>query len=363
MGILYNGLINRRKIKYTRRVLANKSHLKALIKKMILINAFKIGVNLWMLEMLKDKIYNILKDVVDNHDLEKILSEDSMNEYWTPAFIHKSAECEKDNSKFAVFGIDVIRLAFSQYLRTQKGPSDANVITLTMNKHITSKSLHFISEKIGLLEYVQYDESYRNENEDLIMKAFFGCLNNIIDDKIQQHFGYVCCYKLVEILFKDIELEVERDPKSQLKEIYEKMNWTQPKYITNNNNITKIIANKGKLVEVGYGIARKESELNAIKNALLERRGISLKTVELYRINEIQAFEVKYKKQYQRVKDAINKYDKDIIQFEIVELEKYTFGIKVVYQDNCQKLIYKLTGSDSMKTKCKMMKTFADKYI
>lgn len=328
---------------------------------------FRGAVNLRMLGLLKDKIYNILKDVLDNHDLGKILSEDSMNEYWTPAFIHKSSESEKDNSKFAIFGMDVIKLAFSQYLRTERETSDANVIALTTNKYITSRSLRSISEKIGLLEYVQYDESYRNQNEDLIMKAFFGCLNNIIDDKIQKHFGYVCCYKLVEILFKDVELEVERDPKSQLKEIYEKMNWTQPEYITN-NNITKIIACKGKVVGTGYGIERKESELNAIKNALLklERRGISLKTVESYRINEIQALEDKYKKQYQRVKDAINKYDKDIIQFEIVELQdynKYTFGIKVAYQDDCQKLIYKLTGFNSMKTKFKMMKTFADTYI
>ena len=92
---------------------------------------------------------------------------------------------------------------------------------MTLNKYITNKFLRLLSQELGLFEFVQYEDC--KSNTDIIMKAFFGCLSRIVDEKLcQKHFGYVVCYRLVEIIFSDVKIQTEKDSKTQLKELEDK---------------------------------------------------------------------------------------------------------------------------------------------
>lgn len=176
-----------------------------------MLTATSVYKSLWVnnLNYLKDKIAAILENVVREEDMEKILNEDTLVNYWAVAFTHKSADVEINNSTFGVYGMEMITFAFSQYIRSKFGDQlDANKITLLVNSYINSKSLIEIGDQLGLREYIWYDPTFCH-SEDFIIKAFFGCLNNIIDDKVQKLFGYICCYNLLKKLFNDIAIDLD----------------------------------------------------------------------------------------------------------------------------------------------------------
>lgn len=336
-----------------------------------MIAASKLQEPLWVnnLSLLQDKIASILENVVEPDLLKEILDEND----WRLAFTHKSADPKENNSTFAVYGMETIKFVFLQYLREKFGNRlDADKLTLLQNKYINNKSFADLAEDLELIEYVRYDPNRCRSDEDMIIRAFFGCLYNMFNG----NDGYTYCYDLIEFLFSDITDVIEKDAKSQLKEIYEKMGWGTPQYIMNKSKNQCIIKSKiGKVVGIGSGSRKIDAEIAASKNALdrLTKKGITLETVEEYKAKRNQLQNQECQKQYARVEEAIQRHnqqgDKKITEFEIINLgnpkepARYTFGIKAAYNgEKSQKIIFKSTSTKPFKAKNQAMKEFADLY-
>lgn len=270
---------------------------------------------------LKDKLLTILNGVICDDYLIKILDDDSLIKYWTSAFTHKSSKFDNNNAMFIVLGSQVMNYTFTQYLRTKfRDDIDPQKITLLLNKYISAQFLSGISDHLELSQYTHYDPNQVKTN-DFMIKAVFGCLDTIINDKIQMHMGYICCYNLLQVIFEDVVInldDVKRDSISQLNEIHNQLHWKQPKYVVNESNspqrtryLVKIINYKGNLIGSAYDNKLNFAKFSAAEDALrkLKKKGITTETASQYKINHDQGYQNQYQTQYKYDTEAEKRYN------------------------------------------------------
>lgn len=190
---------------------------------------------------LRVKITEILKNVMGD-ELSKILDEEALKNYWNLAFTHKSLEVEKNNGMFIFIGNNVLPFIFSQYIYSEfRDRLNEEKANLLLNKFMAHEFQANMIDRLGLMEYIKFNPDYNiDKAKGHIFKAFFGCLNSIIDDRFKPHHGYIYCYELLKILLTNTDIstyldEIRKDTKTELKELHEKMGWSQPTYIINDD--------------------------------------------------------------------------------------------------------------------------------
>ena len=352
------------------------------------------------IRLLQEKVYGIIVRVMDASHMNALLDQEALTKFWARAFTHKSVEADpqKNYDTFEFYGDKIMNDVFSDHIRKRfEDRIDQAKGTLLMNKYMSKEFQASLAEKLGLPEFIRFDPEFPNVNVNVkedVLEAFFGCLKILADDRIQQGFGYIYCFNLINLIFNDIPIileQIQKDPITLLKERFEKLGWGAPQYTNKNSDDPRLGEKKveirggrtGDLLGVGYG-SQAKAEAAAAQNALdkLDQAGITLEYADNERLERQRIRSPEFDKQYRRVQAAIDKLNiaarsqgkVTISDFKIFQVEshrvtggqRYTYGINVAYQGTDGKLVWKViaiqTGDDQDRTKIQVMKEFADKY-
>lgn len=348
--------------------------------------------------LLAEAIYAIflkLQLVEDPAVMQILFSPDAMNRYWMKCFKHKSVSAEYNNDAFEFYGDPALGYNFTKYLRRRfkDGLNQANG-TLLQTQYMSKKFQAQLARQLGLVELLHFDpesEQSIHIQEDTF-EAFAGCIDNIADDLLGDGTGGLFVYNMIGALFNPISIvleEVKKDDKTLLKEIYEKMGWGEPTYVTKNSDNPKlgpfrveVRSRAGDVIGFGYG-SEKDAPFAAAAEALkyYEKQGITWDSADQLKTEKNRVRAPEFDRQYRRVEAAIamlanqaraaGKVSPSTFKIHKVEERKveagfrYTFAIQVGYQTMTGtqwRDIYQLTGSNSEQTKVDLMKNYADQF-
>lgn len=353
------------------------------------------------LGLLQKKIYEILAriGIIEIH-VNLLLDMEAMTNYWSRVFTHKSIDAnpKKNYETPEFFGDLGMKYTFSLIIYEKFG-DDINQAngTLLMNKYMSREFQAMIADKLGLVEYVRFDPESPNVIESVkedVLEAFFGCLDLLVNTRIGRGMGCVYCYNLMEYIFRDITIvleDVQKDPVTLIKELFEKYNWGYPNYTILNSDDPRLGSVKveirnpqtGTLLGTGYG-NKPKAEANAALNALkkLEQEGCTVEAADRDKLERQRYNNPEFDKQYKRVEKVIDQMNvaakkankARITEFKIKQVEsrqefngkRFTFAVEVAFQGNDGRLQWKTlhqTISDKQDTaKIQVMKELADKY-
>jgi dsRNA-specific ribonuclease len=352
-------------------------------------------------QLLQRKIVSIIGRIMDPSHINALLDETALRQYWAVAFTHKSVDANNNYETFEFYGDKVMNYAFAMHIRKRfEDKLNQAKGTLLMNQYMSETFQAQLAECLGLPEYVRFDPQVPDINTKIkedITEAFFGCLNNLANDRIEPEgsMGYPYCYNLLNVIMNQIPISLEsvqKDPVTQLKELFEKLAWGAPSYVQRNSDDpsrgpvkTEVrAATTGELLGIGYGTqdeARFQASAAALKK--LADQGITVEYADREKMERQRIRNPEFDRQYRRVQTAIAKlnetarqYNKvPIVEFKISQIESHkvpgggtrtTYAIEVAYQGADGKLIWRrinqMTGNDNDQTKIAVMKDFADKY-
>lgn len=353
------------------------------------------------LGLLQRKIVSIIGVIMDPSHINALLDETALRKYWAVAFTHKSVDANNNYETFEFYGDKVMNYAFAMHIR-KRFDDKLNQAkgTLLMNRYMSESFQAQIAELLGLPEYVRFDPQVPNINTKIkedVTEAFFGCLNNLANDRIEPKglMGYPYCYNLLNIIMNQIPISLEsiqKDPVTQLKELFEKMAWGAPSYVQRNSDDPSLgpiktevrSATTGEILGIGYG-TQDEARARASEAALkkLAEQGITVEYADREKMERQRIRNPEFERQYRRVQAAIAKLNEvarqhnkvSVVDFKISQVEsrkvpgggtRTTYAIEVAYQGADGKLNWRslnqMTGNDNDQTKIAVMKDFADKY-
>lgn len=346
--------------------------------------------------LLSEAILNLFikYELLDDLDtFREIFSAPAMESYWMKCFTHKSIDSEYNNDAFEFYGDKVLGYSFSKYLRKRfRDRLDQASGTLLQAKYMSKQYQAQMSRELGLVELLRYDPEATvsvHVQEDTF-EAFAGCLDIIIDEYVVEGAGASCVFNLILALFEKVEIDLDkldRDDKTMLKEIYDKLGWGKPIYSVNlsdrpdlGTHRAIVVSQVGDTIGVGYGCEKKAS-FEAAAQALiyLKEEGFDWESADKMKLESNRRRLPEFNKQYARLEKAFDKlvalakrYNKPPpTEFKLIKVEerregrgsRYTFVIRMSFSQRGGTIwrdVKQLTGSDSDQTKIDLMKSFAD---
>lgn len=339
--------------------------------------------------LLQKKIYQIIAAISTPTHIPRLLDQTAMEKYWAPAFTHKSVDASSNYETFEFYGDKVMNYVFSVYIRNIFGERINQARgTLLMNRYMSEDFQAKIAEYLGLVEYIRYDASDPRISDSVkedVVEAFFGCLCIIANERIDppNFFGYPYCYSLLAKIMDAVTIsldKIQKDPITQLKELFEKLEWGTPKYDQEMSDrpdyaykVTVRSEKTGEALGVGYGNldrAKEEAATEALK--MLEAKGYNLEAVEREKTSRKEVRNLEFEKQYNRVREAVKMAG--YIDFNVRQERVLTYGGKTRYvyvlegkkQDKDGTIKWhqldKKVGENSEETKIAILKGFADLY-
>lgn len=347
------------------------------------------------LRLLLTDWYKILKP----EHINILLGEQALLKYWIPAFTHSTVDPNNHYQTIELYGDLAMNYIFGEILRKRFGSQiNQENGTLLLNKYMSTNFQAELADYLELGYYFRKDQLIPDINikikEDLT-EALFGALNVSCNDLFGEGFGFAYCYNLMNQIFSnvDIDINVEKDPITQLKEIFDKKGWTQPEYekVTSDRtdpeqrSMVVIKSPIGVIIGRGYGSTKKEASVAAAKEAKdwIESQGITIESAAQEWEEAAKKKNEEYAKQYARVEQAIAKRNEEqkrkrqpqITQFRVDLNEstkvkdgnktgyRYSYVIKVALNEG-GRLVWKnlkvKVGTDTRKTKLDLMREFAD---
>lgn len=340
-------------------------------------------------------IFGKLGLVEDPAEAQILFGKEAMEKYWMRCFTHKSIDAGYNNDPFEFYGDKCLGYNFSKYLRRRfKDELNQANGTLLQSQYMSKKYQAQMARELGLMELLRFDpesEQSIHVQEDTF-EAFAGCLNNVADDLMADGSGALYVYNVIVVLFDPIPIilnEVKKDDKTQLKEIYEKMGWGEPSYVTTysdnprlGSHRTEIRSRTGDIIGLGYG-SEKDAPFTAAAEALqyLEKQGITWESADQVKTEKNRLRAPEFDRQYRRVEAAIDLLAKQAraagkappVEFKVARIEerkvdkgfRYTYAIRVGYQTTTGiswRDVRQLIGNNSDQTKIDLMRTFADTF-
>ncbi len=312
---------------------------------------------------LQDFIWSLIHPVIEPAHAQFILDELSMDKYWIPAFTHVSFDATqgKNYEQLEFYGDKTLNHAFLAYIRevfdNKINPQQG---TLMLNKYMSKMFQAGLATKLKLTDYVRYDAKIHDATVHIredVFEAFIGAFEQCTDERIQKGLGYVYCFNYIALLFNNISINIEdvkKDDVTQLKELFEKLNWGEPNYIKSSSEDpskgeyrTDIRTVTGDIIGTGYG-SESGSRIIAATMAIryLAGKGYTLEIAENKRVTQNRKQNPELDLQYRRIDEAIkvlntrNPNDQ-IIKFTIKQLNTqhtaagllYLFALNVAYKD------------------------------
>ena len=184
---------------------------------------------------------------LNQQSLANFTDEESMMEF-SRAFTHKSWSPTFNYERYEFLGDTIVNDAVAHYISTNF-PHIQNVAWMTRIKHtlISKKYLAGLAHKAKFLSFFRYggklapilNSSYEEANKTLnkeylsiledIFEAFIGALRDVVDKKTVDGIGGIIARQMVHTFLDKTTVPVTYeeifDPKSRLKEIYDKYHW------------------------------------------------------------------------------------------------------------------------------------------
>ena len=163
------------------------------------------------------------------HNIEKLTTPKCMKRF-KHAFTHKSISASHNYEILEFYGDAILKYAQSRYL-TERFPkiNSEDIFTRTRSKLENTKTLGIISQRLGFTKFIIASDQWKATNAKLwedIFEAFIGVFAQLIDEVTKHHVSFAVIYVFVKSLLDEIEISVDlvdiKDPKSRLKEFYNK---------------------------------------------------------------------------------------------------------------------------------------------
>ena len=194
----------------------------------------------------KDFIISLLKvGKLKEERIRDFTDEESMIIFRT-SFIHRSYGSEENYELNEFLGDVVVNNCIAFYLR-RRFPRVVSVKYLTRLKHnlVSQKSLASIAKNFGFLNNILYGKNvedivkqsefsatadeYVNAMLEDTLEAFIGALVSIIDEKTRIGVGYSVAYNIISSYLNQLNVSLNYedifDPKSRIKELYDRLRW------------------------------------------------------------------------------------------------------------------------------------------
>ena len=185
---------------------------------------------------------------LNEQSLADFTDEESMMEF-SRAFTHKTWSASFNYERYEFLGDTIINDAVAHYI-SLNFPHIQNVAWMTRIKHtlISKKYLASLAHESRFLDFIRYGKdlapilkeiSYKEASDSLnkeylsvledVFEAFIGALRDIVNKKTMDGVGGVVSRQMVHSFLdkKTIPVAYDEifDPKSRLKEIYDKYHW------------------------------------------------------------------------------------------------------------------------------------------
>jgi len=182
--------------------------------------------------------FGVLPDPTDDESteqykyvIEKLFDQEALDKYWRPAFTDSSVNSEDNYEVFEYLGDRHLGSIFSSYCYKRFGKNyDQSVGTMLHVIYMDAKYQGYLSEQMGLNRFIKYHELTTNTGQKAkgnIFESFFGCLEELGNDRVSTLYGTGLCTNLITIIFDSIEINlgnIKKNPIMRLKEFFEKQN-------------------------------------------------------------------------------------------------------------------------------------------
>lgn len=218
-----------------------------------------------------------------------LLNENNGNmKIWKEAFTNISVNPENNYERLEALGDRILESVFSEFVFTKYPNTTPKELTLIKSSYMSKIFQSQISRIMGLDKWVLIaSRTNINISEDLF-EAFFGALFRTIQNTMDRGIAYQYCYELLRLIVMDIEMIAQKDSKTYVKELFQKMN-VKPEEVNSyplpdKGFETKILLsreaqdflircemmkrNESVLIGIGKGNTVKSSKHNAYKNAV-----------------------------------------------------------------------------------------------
>jgi len=169
--------------------------------------------------------------VPDDEQRAKLLSEQALY-FWFPAFTHVSYN-PNDGENYEVLeklGDPEMEAAFDTFILVDKemfGITEGQLSSLK-GYYLAKKFQSVLSEQLGLPQYVRTTQNLNLSIQEDVLEAVYGAMKLTLMFFLSDQDKSKIIYKFLQGQF--INIEIDRSifygpPKTQVKEIFEKMNW------------------------------------------------------------------------------------------------------------------------------------------
>jgi dsRNA-specific ribonuclease len=241
---------------------------------------------------LREYLKDLLKNIVKEKQVETLLTENVMD-IWYKAFTHETFDLNNNYEQLETIGDRVLELPFVKYILMKYPDLTSKEITLIKSHYMSKLFQGSTSRKLGFQPWIRIAEGISTISvlED-VFESFAGALFESADKNFGPGFGYAVTLNFIIFLFKNIEIDLnvaKGKPKSQIKEIFEKLQWGKGGPTENftfdeteNNYVFTVsfsdaaldwFQNKKRRVPdrvfgIGFGTSKTNAENNAYTNAL-----------------------------------------------------------------------------------------------
>ena len=352
------------------------------------------------LSILQNKIKTILvshKVSTDYSVIDILTDMPVIEEYWVKCFTHSSIDPVNNYEMFEYIGDKSLSYNFVKYAYGRFGSrlneKNGTLLTITYMSKLYQSGL---SAKMGLPELLRYDPEVPDASihmkEDLF-EAFAGCLDIVGDNKLQLGVGSLLVYNLLLSLFKDTRIDIDdikKDPRTILKEIYDKMGWGELKYRVTESDKPELGPYKVAIVNISgevygeaYGSekhAYNEASIRALE--YLESQGITWDSADKYKLRKAGARNEDLKRQMDRADIAFGIMNErmqkekgySLTSYSVSQADsakaadgsiRYTMAVSVGFKigDSVSwRTVASAVGVDETDARTKALKSFADKF-
>lgn len=247
----------------------------------------------------------------------------SVNNIWIPAFTHVSVNPDVNYETMEFLGDNIIDGVAVEYLYLLFGGKlNQDTGTLLKGKYLSKEPMAKFARQLELGDYVVINRTDMSKltidiQEDSF-ESFFGAINLIGNDRFGFGQGYKHCFYLISYVFRDIDFgaieDVQKDAKTQLKELYEKMGWGVVLYTDDPSDrpelgkkkINVLIRDQNRILATAYTNIKGAGELIASEKALkqLASEGITVEAADKLREQRIAMASPELQKQNMRAEQA-----------------------------------------------------------
>jgi hypothetical protein len=150
---------------------------------------------------------------------------------WVVAFTDPSYDRNQDSNYqlIELLGDRVLYSVFNN-LAVRKYPQiTEELLTLVNNRYMSKIKQSEMSKQLGLAKWIRTNIDLTIHTHEDLFESMFGMLFKICDLLIGNGNGYAFCSNLITNLYYDLTIDLDEimsDPITQIKEIFEKLNWT-----------------------------------------------------------------------------------------------------------------------------------------